>query len=86
MLQGGDPDGTGRGGESFFGGKIRDEFDERLVRSLTVASQSQHCNVYISAVCGCEHIIRISLTWSSASAMSNGEVVTAGRLASLLLA
>lgn len=33
MLQGGDPDGTGRGGESFFGGKIRDEFDERLVRT-----------------------------------------------------
>lgn len=27
MIQGGDPSGTGRGGESFWGGKFEDEFD-----------------------------------------------------------
>ena len=30
MLQGGDPDGTGKGGESAWGGKFKDEFDSRL--------------------------------------------------------
>lgn len=30
MIQGGDPTGTGRGGESIFGGKFEDEFDNSL--------------------------------------------------------
>ncbi|MFO7448214.1 MAG: peptidylprolyl isomerase [Ignavibacteriaceae bacterium] len=30
MIQGGDPTGTGRGGESFWGGKFNDEFDPSL--------------------------------------------------------
>jgi len=30
MIQGGDPTGTGRGGESFWGGKFNDEFDTSL--------------------------------------------------------
>jgi peptidyl-prolyl cis-trans isomerase-like 1 len=30
MIQGGDPTGTGRGGESFFGGKFQDEFHREL--------------------------------------------------------
>lgn len=29
MIQGGDPTGTGRGGESFWGGKFEDEFSQR---------------------------------------------------------
>ena len=33
MIQGGDPTGTGRGGESIFGGKFEDEFDPSLVHS-----------------------------------------------------
>lgn len=30
MIQGGDPTGTGRGGESYWGGKFADEFDQNL--------------------------------------------------------
>lgn len=30
MIQGGDPTGTGMGGESIYGAKFQDEFDERL--------------------------------------------------------
>jgi hypothetical protein len=45
MLQGGDPEGTGRGGESFFGGKIRDEFDERLVRFFNIVAKLQHSDI-----------------------------------------
>ena len=30
MLQGGDPTGTGRGGESYWGGKFEDEFNDSL--------------------------------------------------------
>lgn len=33
MIQGGDPTGTGRGGESIYGGKFEDEFDSSLVHS-----------------------------------------------------
>ena len=29
MIQGGDPTGTGRGGDSFFGGKFKDEFSNK---------------------------------------------------------
>jgi len=31
MIQGGDPTGTGRGGESIYGGKFEDEFDSSLI-------------------------------------------------------
>lgn len=31
MIQGGDPTGTGRGGESIFGGKFADEFQGRAL-------------------------------------------------------
>ena len=30
MIQGGDPSGTGRGGESYYGGKFEDEFHQQL--------------------------------------------------------
>ncbi|MEE9431098.1 MAG: peptidylprolyl isomerase [Melioribacteraceae bacterium] len=33
MVQGGDPTGTGRGGESFFGSPFEDEFDSELTHS-----------------------------------------------------
>ncbi|KAJ4339307.1 cyclophilin peptidyl-prolyl cis-trans isomerase Cyp2 [Ascochyta clinopodiicola] len=33
MLQGGDPTGTGRGGESIWGGKFADEFDNSLLHT-----------------------------------------------------
>ena len=33
MLQGGDPTGTGKGGESIWGGMFRDEFHENLTHS-----------------------------------------------------
>jgi peptidyl-prolyl cis-trans isomerase-like 1 len=33
MLQGGDPTGTGRGGESIWGGKFEDEFDNSLLHT-----------------------------------------------------
>ncbi|KAJ5902443.1 hypothetical protein N7495_002971 [Penicillium taxi] len=33
MIQGGDPTGTGRGGQSFYGGKFEDEFNSKLVHS-----------------------------------------------------
>lgn len=33
MIQGGDPTGTGRGGESFFGSPFEDEFDSELTHS-----------------------------------------------------
>src|ERR1039458_10448577 len=31
MIQGGDPTGTGRGGESAWGGKFKDEFSPKLI-------------------------------------------------------
>jgi cyclophilin family peptidyl-prolyl cis-trans isomerase len=30
MIQGGDPTGTGKGGESIYGGKMQDEFHPEL--------------------------------------------------------
>lgn len=33
MIQGGDPTGTGRGGESIYGGNFEDEIDASLVHS-----------------------------------------------------
>ena len=31
MVQGGDPTGTGRGGQSYFGNKFKDEFSEKML-------------------------------------------------------
>lgn len=41
MVQGGDPEGTGRGGESIWGGSFEDEFDSKLLNirgSLSMAN------------------------------------------------
>ena len=46
-VQGGDPTGTGTGGESVYGKPFRDEFDSRLTHSgrgvLAMANRSLHC-------------------------------------------
>lgn len=39
MLQGGDPTGTGRGGESIWGKPFEDEYNVRNARALIVVSQ-----------------------------------------------
>ncbi|CAM9510410.1 unnamed protein product [Ascophyllum nodosum] len=48
MLQGGDPTGTGKGGESFWGGKIRDEFESRMTHDkrgvLSMANSGPNTN------------------------------------------
>lgn len=48
MAQGGDPTGTGTGGQSIYGGNFRDEFDNRLTHSgrgiLSMANSGPHSN------------------------------------------
>lgn len=48
IIQGGDPTGTGSGGESAFGGSFRDEFDSRLVHDqrgiLSMANSGANTN------------------------------------------
>lgn len=47
MIQGGDPTGTGRGGESSFGGKFEDEFDvnyRNFVGALAMANAGPNTN------------------------------------------
>jgi len=49
MIQGGDPTGTGRGGESIYGGKFEDEISEKLKHTgagiLSMANEGQrHTN------------------------------------------
>ncbi len=48
MLQGGDPTGTGRGGESYWGGKFEDEFNDSLKHSkpgmLSMANAGPNTN------------------------------------------
>ena len=48
MIQGGDPTGTGRGGESFWGGKFADEFVDTLKHStegiLSMANAGPNTN------------------------------------------
>ncbi len=47
MIQGGDPTGTGRGGESSFGGKFEDEFDvnyRNFVGALSMANAGPNTN------------------------------------------
>jgi len=39
MLQGGDPTGTGRGGESIWGKPFEDEYNVRNARALLIVSQ-----------------------------------------------
>ncbi|RHW42619.1 peptidylprolyl isomerase [Neobacillus notoginsengisoli] len=47
MIQGGDPEGTGRGGESAFGGPFEDEFSEHLLNfrgALSMANSGPNTN------------------------------------------
>lgn len=47
MIQGGDPTGTGRGGESFWGGKFADEFSDKLSNipgSIAMANAGPNTN------------------------------------------
>ncbi len=47
MIQGGDPTGTGMGGESFFGGKFEDEFSKELFNlrgALSMANAGPNTN------------------------------------------
>ncbi|OCA87586.1 peptidylprolyl isomerase [Bacillus sp. FJAT-27225] len=47
MIQGGDPEGTGRGGESAFGGPFEDEFSESLLHfrgALSMANSGPNTN------------------------------------------
>lgn len=48
MVQGGDPGGDGRGGESLWGAPFRDEFDSRLVHAgrgvLSMANSGKNSN------------------------------------------
>lgn len=47
MIQGGDPTGTGRGGESSFGGSFEDEFDmdyRNLYGALSMANAGPNTN------------------------------------------
>lgn len=43
MMQGGDPTGTGRGGQSIWKKPFRDEIDSRLVRPLFLFSCNLNC-------------------------------------------
>ncbi len=47
MIQGGDPDGTGRGGESIWGTEFKDEFSDKLLNlrgSLVMANSGPNTN------------------------------------------
>mmetsp|Transcript_41837 Transcript_41837/g.30726 ORF Transcript_41837/g.30726 Transcript_41837/m.30726 type:complete len:89 (+) Transcript_41837:939-1205(+) len=48
MIQGGDPSGTGKGGESYFGGKFQDEFHQKLLHIgrgvLSMANSGENTN------------------------------------------
>ncbi|RLO07964.1 hypothetical protein DYB28_015164 [Aphanomyces astaci] len=48
MMQGGDPSGTGKGGESIWGAPFKDEFDSRLLHSnrgvLSMANSGSNSN------------------------------------------
>ena len=48
MIQGGDPTGTGRGGESFYGGKFEDEISRNLKHTgagiLSMANSGPNTN------------------------------------------
>ena len=47
MIQGGDPDGTGMGGESIWGGSFQDEFSDKLINirgALSMANAGPNTN------------------------------------------
>ena len=62
MLQGGDPLGTGRGGESLWGGKFEDEFDTRIshdgrgILSMANAGSNTNRSQFFITYGECKHL------------------------------
>lgn len=74
MLQGGDPTGTGRGGESYWGGKFEDEFHDSLQHTklgmLSMANAGSNTN-------GSQFFITLAPTpWLDGKHSIFGEVIS----------
>ncbi len=62
MIQGGDPDGTGRGGQSIFGKKFADEFHPSLphvgrgILSMANSGQDTNASQFFITFKSCPHL------------------------------
>ena len=62
-VQGGDPTGTGRGGQSMWGDKFEDEFDSRLTHDgrgvLSMANSGPNTNAsqFFITFKSCKHLV-----------------------------